>query len=409
MVQKRKVVVRPRPKKAKKPTPFADAGAIAGERIGRVFGYPMLKGVGRWLGSGIGNILGSGDYQMMGGSPKYNVLTSDVQVPQFSTGRQTNIVCHREYLTDIIGTSGFNVTKYAVNPGVSSTFPWLSTLAQNYQEYRIHGIIFEFRSLITDFVTGGAPGVIVMATNYNADAPLFSSKQEMENSEYAVATKPTLSLIHGLECASGQTVLPEKYIRTGDVPSGQDLRMYDLGNVQVATQGNPTQLLGELWISYCVEFFKPRLPGTVGGSVASGWIRRSTFTQSNPLGTVAVSASGSLPLIAESATRLKWYAYPGNKYYVQFIWNGTSAAFTVPGVSLDGLLDNPMYVGSAGGLSIPTNTTSQPNCSLQASFTCSLTSPGLVTVTLGNFGVFPSSPTNLVVFVTTIDDGVVYG
>jgi hypothetical protein len=409
MVQKRKVVVRPRPKKAKKPTPFADAGAIAGDRIGRIFGYPMLKGVGRWLGSGIGNILGSGDYQMMGGPPKYNVLTSDVQVPQFSTGRQTNIVCHREYLTDIVGTSGFDVKKYPVNPGVSSTFPWLSTLAQNYQEYRIHGIIFEFRSLITDFVTSGAPGVIVMATNYNADAPLFSSKQEMENSEYAVATKPTLSLIHGLECAAAQTVLPEKYIRSGDVPVGQDLRMYDLGNVQVATQGNPAQLLGELWISYCVEFFKPRLPATVGGNVASGWARRTGISAANPYGTTTASYSGSLGLTFESGVKLKWYAYPGNRYFVQLAWSGTSVALTYPSVTTEGLTDYPGYVGAGGGFFWPAAGTSAASGTLSAYFTCSLTSPGLVTVSLGTAGTLPTGSNSVVCLVTSIDEGVVYG
>jgi len=408
MVQRRKVQVRPRPKKAKKPTPFADAGAIAGERIGRIVGYPMLKGVGRWLGSGIGNILGSGDYQVMGSVPKYNLLTSDVQVPQFSSGRQTNIVCHREYLTDIVGTSGFDVKKYPVNPGISTTFPWLSTLAQNYQEYRIHGIIFEFRSLITDFVTGGAPGVIVMATNYNADAPLFSSKQEMENSEYAVATKPTLSLIHGLECAANQTVLPEKYVRTGSVPSGQDLRMYDLGNVQVATQGNPTQLLGELWVSYCVEFYKPRLPDNVGGDVASGWIRRSNFSSSAPLGSIAGASSGSLDLVVESNTKLSWYAHPGNKYFVHVSWTGITATLTYPTVTTTWLQSNFLYLSTLATYTWPVAGSSANGACWSGSFICSATSPGLVSIDFGTGGTLPSGANQVIVLVTTVDDAIAF-
>lgn len=408
MVQKRKVTIRSKARRTKKPTPFADAGAIAGDRIGRFLGYPMLRGVGKWLGSGIGTILGSGDYQMMGERPKYNVLASDVQVPQFSTTRQTNIVCHREYLTDIVGTSGFNITKYAVNPGIQGTFPWLSTLAQNYQEYRIHGIIFEFRSLITDFVTGGAPGVIVIATNYNADAPLYSSKQEMENSEYAVATKPTLNLIHGLECAAGQTVLPEKYVRTGDVPSGQDLRMYDLGNVQVATQGNPTQLLGELWVSYCVEFYKPRMPDSIGGEVDSGMIRRTNSTGVSPLGLITFGRNGSLTLDATQTT-LSWTGQPGNRYFVQLTWRGDVAvAITHPSATGTGLTPIPFFAGGLNGISLPGVGVTSAIVSTTLAFVCSLITPGVVSLTIGTTGVYPTGTTEMVAFVTTVDPVVGY-
>jgi hypothetical protein len=145
-----------RQKKSSNGTPFANLGAMAGGALGGMFGQAGLgAGVGKWLGSGIGSIVGSGDYQQMGSSPKYNVITNGSQIPQFSSLRQTNVVCHREYLGDIQGTAGFNNTAYPLNPGMSQTFPWLSTVAENFQEYRIHGLVFEFRSLITDFVTSG--------------------------------------------------------------------------------------------------------------------------------------------------------------------------------------------------------------------------------------------------------------
>jgi len=59
---------------------------------------------------------------------------------------------------------------------------------------------------VTDFVTNGAPGVVIMAANYNADAKNYTTKQEMENSEYAVSVKPTRDLIHGIECATDHTI-----------------------------------------------------------------------------------------------------------------------------------------------------------------------------------------------------------
>jgi hypothetical protein len=378
-----------------------------------MIGYPMLKGVGKWLGSGIGSILGSGDYQVMGAHPNYNLLTSDAQIPKFSAGRQTNIVCHREYLQDISGTAAFTLQQFPINPGIGKTFPWLSSLAQNYQEYRIHGMIVEFRSLITDFVTGGAPGTVVIATNYNADAPLFSSKQEMENSEYAVATKPTLNLIHGIECAGNQTVLPEKYVRTGNVPAGQDLRLYDLGNIQVATQGNPTQLLGELWVSYCVEFFKPILPVTTGGDVAGLDYLGRAVGPSAPFGLVpGPPATGNLSFrlaITVPTSTFFWSAQPGNIYLVIITWTSTtSVAMTVPALTLtSGQTLTSMFAGPSSVQATPAGTVGT-SCSIYFATTCILGAPGEIGFNLPNSASVFGPTTEVTVVVTTLDSSMKY-
>jgi hypothetical protein len=374
--------------KAKK-TPFADAGAIVGSQLGSMFNAPYLKGVGKWLGSGIGQIFGSGDYQLVGGSPSYNVLMNGNQIPKFTSSKQTNIVCHREYLGDIQGTAGFNNVAYPLNPGVSQTFPWLSTIAQNYQEYKFHGVIFEFRPLITDFVTNGAPGVVIMATNYNADAVIYNTKQEMENSEYAVSVKPTRELMHGIECAGAQTVLPQLYIRTGSPPTGQDLRLYDLGNFQFATQTNPLQNLGELWVSYCVEFFKPILPTDVGGNVLSSMTTRSAVSNASPMGTIQLTLSGDLG-ISVGATTVTFIAQPGNVYMVTNYWVGDTAALVAyPAIVTIGLQALPVYSGfltstgpNAGVLTF--------NASYQTTYRCSLLAPGMVTITYSGAGTLPT-------------------
>jgi hypothetical protein len=317
----------PAVKQAKrKSTPFADTGAVIGRSIGGMFGNSKIgHGVGRWLGTGIGSIFGSGDYQMAGASPKYNALTAGNQIPKFSTTHQTNIVCHREYLGDFTGTTAFSNIQFPLNPGVSKTFPWLSTVAENYQEYKFHGLVFEFRSLITDFIPSGAPGVVIMSTNYNADAPVYQNKQQMENAEFAMSCKPTVNLIHGVECAMQQTVLPQLYVRTGSVPNNQDLRLYDQGTFQFATQANPAgQDLGELWVSYCVEFFKPILPTTSangGGAVdhfictpvATTIFGNLSKTPLNQIGTfLANSASLVFPAFAEGTFTVKIYFSGGS-------------------------------------------------------------------------------------------------
>lgn len=400
---KRRMVVQPSKQKAKpaKATPFSDAGAIVGSRLGTVLNLPYLRGVGKWLGSGIGQIFGSGDYQIVGANPSYNVMMNGNQIPSFNSTRQTNIICHREYLGDILGTAGFNNTSYPLNPGISKTFPWLSTIAQNYQEYKFHGIIFEFRPLITDFVTNGAPGVVVMATNYNADSPPYDSKQEMENSEFAVSVKPTRELIHGIECAMSQTVLPQLYVRSGVPPAGQDLRLYDLGNFQFATQVNPIQNLGELWVSYCVEFFKPVLPRDVGGNVMSFLTNRSSISAANPFGLIQSSVSGDLDVTVTNNS-ISWTGQPGNCYLVTADWVGTvNAVLLFPTFTFSGLVQQVVYNNKTlSAITAPDNGTNDDDMVYQQVLLCSNLVPGTVSVTLGGAGVYPAGTVFCTVLVT---------
>lgn len=389
-----------------KSKPFSTAGAIAGKSIGSMFGNSALGGgIGRWLGQGIGSIFGSGDYQLAGSAPSYNVLTNGKQIPKFSSTSATNIVCHREYLGDIQGTSAFNNTLYPLNPGINTTFPWLSTIAQNYQEYKFHGIVFEFRPLITDFVTSGAPGVVVMATNYNADSPVYATKQAMENSEFAVSVKPTIGLMHGVECEMAQTILPQRYVRTGPVPAGQDYRLYDYGNFQFATQSNPLQDLGELWVSYCVEFFKPILPITSGGDIRSGHVYRTNAAGLAPLGLGQSFASGSL-LLSVNSNSISWNVSPGENYLININWIGTAATILNPGISLTGLAYLPLYQNDTTGFSFgATNGVSSTYYSI-AILVTSLFDATSATITFGNSGVIPTASTCDII-VTQIDNSVV--
>lgn len=405
--QMAKVTVQAPPQKKKKNKPFATVGQTLGTAVGSMFGAPTIgSGVGRWLGKGIGSIFGSGDYEMVGQNPSYNVLTNGAQIPKFSSTRQTNIVCHREYLGDITGTTAFTNRSFSLNPGDPGTFPWLSTIAQNYQQFKFHGLIFEFRPLITDFVTSGAPGVVVMATNYNADEPAYQTKQEMENSEYAVSVKPTCNLMHGVECATNQTVLSELYVRVGGLASNLDLKFTDLGKFQFASQGNPVQLLGELWVSYNVEFFKPILPKDVGGNVLSQNFNVSGYTDAAPLGGTINKNVGDLPdATVFNGNSISWKANPGNFYLVSVRWKGTAApiALTYPNTTLTGCsgalaFDNgTSFTSTAPQTGIAADLFAQ----LQIMVQCTLGAPGNVIVTLSNTGTLPTGTRSYDVYVTS--------
>lgn len=250
-----------------KPGPWGKAGQWIGNALGTAYGGAGGGALGGKLGSYlhyIGKIFGSGDYVTSATPVKDNVLVNEVQSPQFGSNKVVTKIKHREFLGDVIssGTAGaFQIQSFAINPGVASTFPWLSTVCgSSYQQYRINGMVFEFRSMSADALnsTNTALGSVVMATDYDSkDAP-FTSKQQMENTEFGVSCKPSSCMIHAIECERMQTPVSELYVRAFDVPSNSDQRLYDLGRFSIATVGcqGESVNLGELWISYDIDLFK---------------------------------------------------------------------------------------------------------------------------------------------------------
>jgi len=205
-----------------------------------------------------------------------------VGVPKFGGSTEGHIyVAHREYLGEVT-TAGnaFNTfTTLPLNPGMSQTFPWLSTIAGNFEEYEFSGLIFEFVSHSANALdsTNTALGSVMMATQYNANSPPFGDKAAMMQYDKTVSGKPSVNIVHAIECARRRTVLPEMYVRTGPVLQApglpQDLRLYDWGTFQLATQGMQDPCtLGELWVTYSVTLRKPKLPGSYGTSdLAGAW------------------------------------------------------------------------------------------------------------------------------------------
>ena len=177
----------------------------------------------------------------------------------------TLCITNREFITDIApgANSGnfFTALSSAINPGIATLFPWLSQIALYYEEYEFEQLIFEFKSMVTEG-NQNAQGNIIMATQYNALNSLFSSKQQMENYDYANSAKVTQNAFHGVECNPQLNAAAALYVRSGNVPTGQDAKTYDLGLFQFAvSNGYQTSSinLGEVWVSYKIKLRKTKL------------------------------------------------------------------------------------------------------------------------------------------------------
>lgn len=220
--------------------------------------------------------LGLGAYET-----KSNALVNgggDSVVPSFtrSTDDDSVVISSKEFVTDVYapGTAGaFQIQQFALNPAIALTFPWLSQIAANYEEYEFGQLLFTYKTNVTDFVsTNGQVGTVIMATQYNSDQPPFQSKTEMMHYAGCADSKTTENLLCGVECdPTKSSGAPGKFIRAGPVPQGEDNKQYDLGTFNLAMANCPAlfadQAMGELHVSYTVRLRKQRFYSTQGKAI----------------------------------------------------------------------------------------------------------------------------------------------
>lgn len=335
------------PRRARAPkNPRSDLYGAGAEAVGSTIGAAVGGPPGALLGGVLGRgahalfkaITGFGDYRvehntlMLGGMSPPEIVNS--------ANRGSVIIRHREYLGDVLATTAFTLQQYPINPGQQLTFPWLSQVAESFEEYRLRGAIFEFKSLSSDAVlssaTSSALGSVIMATQYDVlDAP-FLNKMEMENYEFANSSKPSCTFYHPIECKKSLTPGGgELYVRNSAVPANADARLYDLGTFSIATVGMQADsgVAGELWCTFEVELFKPKFNSNWEGSVDHFWLQGS-FGPTYPLGSLTPvlapgSSLGCRVNVLEKTVYFPKGIRAGSKFLVTWLSDGSSSVTIV--------------------------------------------------------------------------------
>lgn len=203
-----------------------------------------------------------------------------MKVSNLSTGNRGGIIINnREFVCDILPSTDFTKIDYDINPGLYQSNPWLADIAAQYEQYQIRAMLFEYKSLCSDSTSVSNTmglGSVIMAINYNQFNEPFTDKRSMEHYSGATSKKPTESNIIVLDIKAGQNPIPGlKWCRSTPVPTDSDIRLYDHGRFSIATQGQPGDIskpplgakpgtIGELWVAYEIEFFKPKYASTIG-------------------------------------------------------------------------------------------------------------------------------------------------
>lgn len=245
-------------------------GAGIGRSVGGAFAGPPGAYVGGALGdlvgSSIAHFTGLGRYDVS--KIRKNVFLHDPPVMQNAKMMEgATVIRHREYLGDIVSSSSantFNIQGFSLNPAQSKSFPWASAIAEQFEEYAINGMVWEFKSTASDAIassTNLALGEVILATQYDPIDDPFSSNVEMLNYEFAQSCKVSESALHMIECDPRQSPMTHLYTRPGAQPANTDLRLYDFGTFYIATNGlqGTSVTVGQLWVTYEFLFYKPKV------------------------------------------------------------------------------------------------------------------------------------------------------
>jgi hypothetical protein len=308
-------------------------------------------------------------------------------------------VAHHEFLGDVSSSTTFFASQYPINPGLQSTFPWLSTVASAFQEYELNGLVFYFKSTSANALNSvnTALGQIIGACQYNPYLPPPISKVEMLGLSSASDGKPSESNIYPVETKADMSLFRSKLVRFGAV--ADDLAKYDHANFFLGAAGSQAvATVGELHIVYDITLKKPKL---WTGNVGSNWYYQAVSGASSvgvntPLGTVRTERVNNLGVVATatSLTIPATVAVAGTCYHVRLSWTGVAAmAITYPSVSFSNCaLINHFVAGgsSVSTIDAPINGVLTVACTKVFAISVMTTAQAVV-MTIGTNGTYPTS------------------
>merc|ERR1711966_348449 len=188
------------------------------------------------------------------------------------------MVSHRERLMDVFAPSdsGFHQDVFTVSPGIEKTFPWLSQIAANYEEYEMIQCVFEYdgHSLVGINDTLEVQGSLIMATQMNVKDKAFRDRHEMERFPHASKCAQHGTMAHGVECDPRKIQGDgHRYIRMGGLAKDEDARDFDHAKFTIGQYNTPTELagkeIGQLFVYYTVKLMKPKISSGRGDAIST--------------------------------------------------------------------------------------------------------------------------------------------
>jgi hypothetical protein len=232
-----------------------------------------------------------------------------------------------ESLGSINGSVGFVETQYPINPGQAVMFPRESQEAKLWEMYEFDELAFEFRTTINQFASN-AYGRVTVGVDYDGSDPPPATLSQAEISRPVAAGLPYDSIFLKLRKSDMNGWMKRHFVRPGNLPGAADIKMYDIGVLNVGTSGNANvNAIGELWVHFKGKYFNQILESvTTPPTNYSASQFQSNGVEALVSGTpknlaLATPASNGLSLVNTAGS----IALPAGNYLVDFDTD-TSAA-----------------------------------------------------------------------------------
>lgn len=262
-------------------------------------------------------------YPVKGNQPRFQQTSGGVRIS------------HREYVTSVSGTAGTFLLNggngdkqdYSVNPLNPFVFPWLTSIAANFDQYTVCSLRLSYVPLANTSTAGR----VALFFDKDSGDPGPSDRSALANYKHLAEISPW-----------GMTRLPiprDNVKRFMADNATSDPKLVNFGKIGYVTYGGPTGEYGDLFIEYTIDLFEPQptsLPIT--DLFTSG---ATTTITGLPITTIESFDSSS----ANYQFRV------GGTYLINFIANVTSNAFAVPTISAGGTIISSSGVASAAKFS----------------------------------------------------------
>jgi hypothetical protein len=203
-------------------------------------------------------------------------------------------VANFEQMIALTGSNGtFNVGGYQINPGLSTQFAWLSSIAANYQVFKIHYMRFVYVPACPTTTSG----TTFLYLNYNINTSAPTTLAQVDLSPYscsgpawlgspcdaAVAFSKDLQVSHSIhvDLDVSKLELPRYNVRTGQnatlntggalggtIPAGLTFTAGTIPDfsgrpctLYYGSNTNTASVIGIIYVAYDIEFSDPVATG----------------------------------------------------------------------------------------------------------------------------------------------------
>lgn len=169
-------------------------------------------------------------------------------------------ITHKEYVRDVVKLTGVDNYIIEINPGLKASFPWLSSIANNFETYRFLKFEVEF----IPNVGTQTNGAIALVPDYDpADDNSASSKSKLF--AYEDSVRSPLWQGARMKCSARNLAkMKSFFIRSGPLSANLDIKTYDtLQYITRLTGATGDTIYGELWFHYTVVLQTPQIEADV--------------------------------------------------------------------------------------------------------------------------------------------------